>query len=62
MVIPKENLVDLEEVPAEVVKDLEVTAVGWVDEVLQAALDLPDLELEPLAPDGFLGGQLQPDA
>ncbi len=62
VVIPKENLVDLEEVPAEVVKDLEVTAVGWVDEVLQAALDLPDLELEPLAPDGFLGGQLQPDA
>ncbi|MBM64722.1 MAG: endopeptidase La [Myxococcales bacterium] len=62
VLIPRENLPDLDDVPAEVLKELSVTAVAWVDEVLQVALDLPDLELEPLAPDGFLGGRLTPDA
>ena len=62
VLIPQENLSDLDEIPEEVLKDLEVSPVAWVDEVLQAALDLPDLELEPLAPDGFLGGRLTPDA
>ncbi|MCE9788733.1 endopeptidase La [Shewanella chilikensis] len=41
VLIPKENERDLEEIPANVVADLEIRAVRWIDEVLQLALERP---------------------
>lgn len=62
VLIPRDNVADLDEVPGEVLRGLKVDTVEWIDEVLQSALDLPDLELEPLGPDGFLGAVIRPDA
>lgn len=41
VLIPKENERDLEEIPANVVADLEIRPVRWVDEVLNLALEKP---------------------
>ncbi|MGI3002004.1 endopeptidase La [Shewanella algae] len=41
VLIPKENERDLEEIPANVVADLEIRPVRWIDEVLQLALERP---------------------
>lgn len=41
VLIPKENERDLEEIPANVVADLEIRPVRWVDEVLELALERP---------------------
>ncbi|GAB1042984.1 endopeptidase La [Shewanella algae] len=41
VLIPKENERDLEEIPANVVADLDIRPVRWIDEVLQLALEQP---------------------
>ncbi|ASK68762.1 MULTISPECIES: endopeptidase La [Shewanella] len=41
VLIPKENERDLEEIPANVIADLEIRPVRWVDEVLKLALERP---------------------
>jgi ATP-dependent Lon protease len=41
VLIPKENERDLEEIPANVVADLDIRPVRWIDEVLQLALERP---------------------
>ncbi|MEL4292716.1 endopeptidase La [Shewanella xiamenensis] len=41
VLIPKENERDLEEIPANVIADLEIRSVRWVDEVLKLALERP---------------------
>ena len=38
MLIPKENERDLEEIPDNVKRDLEIYPVRWIDEVLELAL------------------------
>ena len=39
VLIPKENERDLEEIPANVIGDLEIHPVRWIDEVLELALE-----------------------
>lgn len=39
VIIPKENEKDLREIPANIVADLNVVAVDWIDEVLDLALE-----------------------
>ena len=41
VLIPKENERDLEEIPANVIADLEIHPVRWIDEVLKLALERP---------------------
>ncbi|ABI39564.1 Lon-A peptidase. Serine peptidase. MEROPS family S16 [Shewanella sp. MR-4] len=41
VLIPKENERDLEEIPANVIADLEIRPVRWIDEVLKLALERP---------------------
>ncbi|QSX38470.1 endopeptidase La [Shewanella sedimentimangrovi] len=41
VLIPKENERDLEEIPANVIADLQIHPVRWVDEVLKLALERP---------------------
>lgn len=41
VLIPKENERDLEEIPANVIADLKIHPVKWVDEVLKLALERP---------------------
>ncbi|AQS37043.1 ATP-dependent proteinase [Shewanella psychrophila] len=41
VLIPKENERDLEEIPANVVADLKIYPVRWIDEVLKLALERP---------------------
>jgi len=38
VIIPKENERDLEEIPKNVIKDIKITPVQWIDEVLEIAL------------------------
>jgi len=38
VIIPKDNARDLEEIPANVIADLSVHPVKWIDEVLAIAL------------------------
>jgi ATP-dependent Lon protease len=42
VVIPRENERDLPEIPAEVLKDIEIIAVDHADQVLQAVLRLDE--------------------
>ena len=50
VVIPKENERDLKEVPNNVKTDLDILALGWMDEVIEAALErLPTPAEEPEA-------------
>jgi ATP-dependent Lon protease len=49
VIIPKDNMRDLEEIPQNIVGDLEIIPVQWIDEVLNIALastpkPLPDAE------------------
>lgn len=39
VIIPKENEKDLREIPANIIADLNVVAVDWIDEVLDLALE-----------------------
>jgi ATP-dependent Lon protease len=39
VVIPEENTKDLQEIPDNVKKDLEIIPVRWIDQVLEAALE-----------------------
>ncbi|MCA2016221.1 endopeptidase La [Vibrio tritonius] len=50
VLIPKDNERDLEEIPANVIADLDVRPVRWIDEVLKVALakDPTGVELEPV--------------
>ena len=41
VVIPKENAKDLEEIPDNVKRDLQIFPVRWIDEVLELALQEP---------------------
>jgi ATP-dependent Lon protease len=41
VLIPKENERDLEEIPANVIADLQIHPVRWIDEVLKLALEKP---------------------
>jgi ATP-dependent Lon protease len=41
VLIPKENERDLEEIPANVIADLAIKPVRWIDEVLKFALERP---------------------
>ena len=38
VIIPEENLRDLKEIPENILQDLQIKAVNWIDEVLQIAL------------------------
>jgi len=38
VIIPKDNERDLEEIPKNVIKDIKISAVQWIDEVLEIAL------------------------
>ncbi len=38
VIIPKENERDLEEIPANIIKDIEIHPVQWIEEVLEIAL------------------------
>ncbi|WP_163932633.1 endopeptidase La [Paraferrimonas sp. SM1919] len=48
VIIPKDNEKDLEEIPANVIGNLEIHPVQWVDDVLKIALERP--------PEGFEAG------
>ncbi|WP_342607272.1 endopeptidase La [Vibrio tritonius] len=50
VLIPKDNERDLEEIPANIIADLDVRPVRWIDEVLKVALakDPTGVELEPV--------------
>ncbi|MBF8999952.1 endopeptidase La [Vibrio nitrifigilis] len=50
VLIPKDNERDLEDIPANVIADLDVKPVQWIDEVLKVALvkDPTGVELEPV--------------
>ena len=39
MLIPQENVKDLQEIPEEVKSAIEITPVRWFDEVLERALE-----------------------
>lgn len=45
VIIPKENERDLQEVPDNIKKDLNIVAVKWIDEVLTLALESPPVPL-----------------
>ena len=45
VIIPKENEKDLREIPANIIADLNVVAVDWIDEVLDLALES---QLQPI--------------
>ena len=38
MIIPKENEADLQEIPEQILKSLNIIPVEWVDEVISHAL------------------------
>lgn len=46
VVIPKKNERDLEEIPANVIQDLKILPVQWIDEVLSIALENPPAGVE----------------
>jgi ATP-dependent Lon protease len=55
VLIPKENVKDLQEIPDEVKGAIEITPVQWFDEVLERALErkpeaLPDTPPAALPP------------
>jgi ATP-dependent Lon protease len=55
VLIPKENVKDLQEIPDEVKNAIEITPVQWFDEVLERALEsqptpLPESASPPPAP------------
>lgn len=45
--IPKENVKDLQDIPANVKQGLEIVPVQWIDEVLQHALERQPIALAP---------------
>jgi ATP-dependent Lon protease len=49
VVIPKDNERDLEEIPANVIGDLDIHPVQWIDEVLSLALQEPIESVEVLS-------------
>jgi ATP-dependent Lon protease len=64
VLIPKENVKDLKEIPENVTRDLEIRPVQWIDEVLAVALherfaSRPASSVDPLAGDEG-GGRARP--
>jgi len=57
VIIPSENEKDLKEIPAKVVKDLDIVLVDHMDEVLKVALDLaePDKLFRDVPPYSLFG-------
>jgi ATP-dependent Lon protease len=56
VIIPEENMRDLQEIPDNILQDLQIKPVKWIDEVLLIALQyppqpLPDLASERVAAD-----------
>jgi len=49
VVIPKDNRRDLKDIPKQVLKELEVHCVQWIDEVLTLALTRQPQPLVPVA-------------
>jgi len=45
VLIPAQNEKDLGEIPADVIGDIEVRPVRWIDEVLDVALEKPPVPL-----------------
>ena len=56
VIIPKENERDLEEIPDEITKNLNIKPVKWIDEVLTLALQRFPQPL-PLEEDKMVGRQ-----
>lgn len=55
VVIPKENERDLKEIPANIMEDLDICPVKWIDEVLAIALEsMP----EPLSDEDYMASTL----
>ncbi len=53
VLIPEENVKDLQEIPANVKNGLEIIPVKWIDQVLEIALEskpVPLSDAEPAAP------------
>lgn len=51
VLIPKENVKDLQDIPDNVKKGLEITPVQWIDEVLKIALERLPLPITPTVAD-----------
>lgn len=52
VIIPKDNERDLEEIPANVIKDIKIYPVKWIDEVLEIALtEIPVPAISETAPE-----------
>ncbi len=49
VIIPKDNERDLEEIPKNVIGDLNIHPVRWIDEVLSIALESPVEAIEILS-------------
>ena len=47
VLIPKENEKDLEDIPDNIKTEIEVTAVKWIDEVIEIALESSPGSTEP---------------
>src|SRR5436190_819148 len=64
VLIPKENVKDLQEIPEEVKNAIEITPVQWFDEVLERALERPPQPLadQPAAPPPAAGAAAAPEA
>ncbi|MDR0479371.1 MAG: endopeptidase La [Burkholderiaceae bacterium] len=57
VMIPEENVKDLQEIPANVKEGLQITPVRWIDQVLDIALEHPPM---PLAADDAPTGAVVP--
>jgi ATP-dependent Lon protease len=66
IIIPKENEMDLREIPSNILDDLNIKCVKWIDEVLELALETMPEKLtdkqyrattEPLGSDSDKGSQ-----
>jgi ATP-dependent Lon protease len=55
VLIPEENRRDLKEIPKNIVQDLEIRPVRWIDEVLEVALDhMPEARTGDKKPEGMI--------
>jgi ATP-dependent Lon protease len=61
VVIPKDNEKDLVDIPEEVLDELQIHPVEFIDEVLQYAMDEGKLDMSPEAPQVWTGDQTPTD-
>ena len=61
VVIPKDNEKDLVDIPEEVLDELNIHPVEFIDEVLQYAMDEGKLDMSPEAPQVWTGDQTPTD-